>query len=68
MKLVDKLSKRYVTLCKSPPQPKQDLLTEAFAGIKHDRNPKITLPNCANATETIVTHATVSVKRTDQRQ
>ena len=50
---IDKVSKRYVALGASPPQPEQDLLV-AFAGMKLDQKPTITLPSWGDATETII--------------
>ena len=49
---IDKVSQRYVTLGASPPQPKEDLLVGAFAGMILEQN--ITLPSWEDATETII--------------
>ena len=38
----------------SPPQPEQDLLVGAFAGIELHQNPTITLLNWEDATETVM--------------
>ena len=42
---IDKVSKRYVALGASPPQPKEDLLVGAFADMQLDPQPTIPLPS-----------------------
>ena len=51
---IDKVSKRYMALGASQPQPKEDLPVGAFAGMKLDQKPTITLPSWGDATETII--------------
>ena len=51
---IDKVGKRYVTLGASPPQPKQDLLVGALAGMKVDQNPTIPPPSWEDATESVI--------------
>ena len=55
---IDKVSKRYVALGASPPQPKEDLLVGPFAGMKLDPKPTIPLPSWEDATETVIIDAT----------
>ena len=51
---IDKLSKLYVALGASPPQPEQDSLVGALAGMKLDQKPTMTLPSWGDATETVI--------------
>ena len=51
---IDKVNKRYVALCASPPQAKQDLLLGALAGLELDQKSTVTLSKWEDAQETIV--------------
>ena len=51
---IDKSSKRYVALGASQPEPEQDLLVGAFAGMELEQKPTITLPSWGDATETVI--------------
>ena len=62
---IDKVNKRYVALGASPPQPEQDLLAGAFAGMKLDSKAAIMLPSWKDATETVIIDGDIEEKRID---